>query len=235
MEQEIKDFVDMVPIKEEGTFFFESNDVAAARTAAISYCDKLNGNLIAERDGSLLKMEELKLDLRECSKSSPNTKLYIVYNAHYLRKEVYNAMLKSLEEPNHTIYILISPGSLPPTLLSRSIRFVLRSEIKEENISWEELPQLLNNEHDIPWGKVRFALKSLFISKIDLKDKIKLSESFSDKFFKEKKLLKRLGEEVVKAHILSGAENLESTMDCKPFFASGSHPNLTMFYTLFKS
>jgi len=67
--------------------------------------------------------------LREKIKLSPSScrfKVYIIDEVHMLTTEAFNALLKTLEEPPaHAIFILCTtePDKLPPTVVSRCLRF----------------------------------------------------------------------------------------------------------------
>ncbi len=79
-------------------------------------------------------------NLREKIKLSPvkcKYKVYIIDEVHMLTTEAFNALLKTLEEPPaHAIFILCTtaPEKLPPTIISRCLRFNFRKAKKEELI-----------------------------------------------------------------------------------------------------
>jgi len=68
-------------------------------------------------------------DLREKVNFAPSVgryKIYIIDEVHMLTTEAFNALLKTLEEPpRHVVFILATtePNKLPPTILSRCMRF----------------------------------------------------------------------------------------------------------------
>ncbi|AEE92449.1 DNA polymerase III subunit gamma/tau [Tepidanaerobacter acetatoxydans Re1] len=80
-------------------------------------------------------------DLREKVNFAPSEgryKIYIIDEVHMLTTEAFNALLKTLEEPpKYVIFILATtePDKLPPTILSRCMRFdfkrITTSEIAE--------------------------------------------------------------------------------------------------------
>lgn len=87
-----------------------------------------------------------------------NYKIYIIDEVHMLSKSAFNAMLKTLEEPQpHVVFILATtdPHKLPITILSRCLQLKLRNLLAEE-IS-EYLAHVLHNE------KINFEDKSLAI------------------------------------------------------------------------
>lgn len=104
-------------------------------------CNKCQ-SCIAVADGSHLDLIEIDAasnrgideirDLREKVKLSPVSgrfKVYIIDEVHMLTTEAFNALLKTLEEPPaHVIFILCttSPTKLPPTIISRLLRFNFR-------------------------------------------------------------------------------------------------------------
>lgn len=71
-------------------------------------------------------------DLREKVNFPPSEgryKVYIIDEVHMLTTEAFNALLKTLEEPpRHVVFILATtePNKLPPTILSRCMRFDFR-------------------------------------------------------------------------------------------------------------
>lgn len=80
-------------------------------------------------------------------------KIYILDEAHMLSKSAFNALLKTLEEPPaHVIFILATtePERIPPTILSRTLRFDfakigtntiiqrLKIVLENENIDYQE-------------------------------------------------------------------------------------------------
>lgn len=72
-------------------------------------------------------------DLREKVQIAPvsaNKKVYIIDEVHMLSKAAFNALLKTLEEPpKHAVFILATTDvdKLPPTIISRTQRFSLRT------------------------------------------------------------------------------------------------------------
>jgi len=76
--------------------------------------------------------------LREKIKLAPvkaRYKVYIIDEAHMLTSEAFNALLKTLEEPPpHAIFILCTtePHKLPPTIVSRCLRFNFRKAKLDE-------------------------------------------------------------------------------------------------------
>jgi DNA polymerase-3 subunit gamma/tau len=72
-------------------------------------------------------------DLREKVQIAPvsaDKKIYIIDEVHMLSKAAFNALLKTLEEPpEHAVFILATTDvdKLPPTIISRTQRFSLRT------------------------------------------------------------------------------------------------------------
>jgi len=68
-------------------------------------------------------------DLREKVNFAPSAgryKIYIIDEVHMLTTEAFNALLKTLEEPPHYVVFILAttePNKLPPTILSRCMRF----------------------------------------------------------------------------------------------------------------
>ena len=57
--------------------------------------------------------------------SESKYKVYIIDEVHMLTTGAFNALLKTLEEPPHAIFILATtePHKIPPTIISRAQRF----------------------------------------------------------------------------------------------------------------
>ncbi len=80
------------------------------------------------------QIRELKERI-EFSPTEAKYKVYIVDEVHMLTKEAFNALLKTLEEPPaHAIFVLCTTEvhKVPPTILSRCLRFDFRLGTKEE-------------------------------------------------------------------------------------------------------
>lgn len=77
-------------------------------------------------------------NLREKIKLAPakaKYKVYIIDEVHMLTKEAFNALLKTLEEPPaHAVFILCTtePEKLPPTIVSRCLRFNFKKATTKE-------------------------------------------------------------------------------------------------------
>lgn len=77
-------------------------------------------------------------DLREKIRLAPvsgKNKVYIIDEVHMLTNEAFNALLKTLEEPPaHVTFVLATtePDKLPPTIISRCVRFNFRKAKDEE-------------------------------------------------------------------------------------------------------
>jgi len=75
-------------------------------------------------------------------------KVYIIDEVHMLTTEAFNALLKTLEEPPlHTVFVLCTtnPEKIPPTIISRCLRFDFRRANKEEIV--ENLKQVAKKEN----------------------------------------------------------------------------------------
>lgn len=85
------------------------------------------------------KIDEIR-EIREQVNIVPTSlkyKVYIIDEVHMLTREAFNALLKTLEEPpEHVIFILATTEfhKLPPTIISRCIRFAFKP-ISIEDIS----------------------------------------------------------------------------------------------------
>lgn len=96
--------------------------------------DEQGGHLdIIEIDAASNNGVEDVRDLREKVQIAPvsaRKKIYIIDEVHMLSKAAFNALLKTLEEPpEHAVFILATTDAdkLPPTIISRTQRFSLRS------------------------------------------------------------------------------------------------------------
>jgi len=99
-------------------------------------------NCVAIAEGSFLDILEMDAashrridDVRELQERLPfgpvqgRYKVYIIDEVHMLTPEAFNALLKTLEEPPaHVVFVLATtePHKIPPTVLSRCLRFDFR-------------------------------------------------------------------------------------------------------------
>ena len=94
--------------------------------------------IIKTEDGYLSK-EKIKELLKNLSTTSQfnNTKLYIIEDCEKMSDTVYNAMLKTLEEPSPGIYAILLTNNIDavkPTIVSRCQKvFINASKEKKEN------------------------------------------------------------------------------------------------------
>ncbi|MDD4408232.1 MAG: DNA polymerase III subunit gamma/tau [Clostridia bacterium] len=90
--------------------------------------DAANIDIIEIDAASNNRVDEIR-EIREKVKFMPinaRYKVYIIDEVHMLTDSAYNALLKTLEEPpEHIVFILATtePHKLPPTILSRCLRF----------------------------------------------------------------------------------------------------------------
>ena len=84
---------------------------------------------VIELDGASNRgIDEIR-EIKETVKYPPISgkyKIYIIDEVHMLTKEVFNALLKTLEEPpNNVVFVLATTDShkIPETILSRTLRF----------------------------------------------------------------------------------------------------------------
>ncbi|HHW01835.1 MAG TPA: DNA polymerase III subunit gamma/tau [Thermoanaerobacterales bacterium] len=98
-------------------------------------CRAINGGSmvdVIEMDAASNRGIDDIRDLREKVNFPPSEgryKVYIIDEVHMLTTEAFNALLKTLEEPpRHVVFILATtePNKLPPTILSRCMRFDFR-------------------------------------------------------------------------------------------------------------
>ena len=92
------------------------------------------------------EIRNLKEAIRVAPVGSPY-KIYIIDEAHMLTKEAMNALLKTLEEPpSYAILILATTEyeKLPPTIVSRTQRFIFKKATKSEIL--EKLNMVVRGE-----------------------------------------------------------------------------------------
>jgi len=117
--------------------------------------DVANIDIIEIDAASNNRVDEIR-EIREKVKFMPinaRYKVYIIDEVHMLTDSAYNALLKTLEEPpEHIVFILATtePHKLPPTILSRCLRFDfglisveeltvhLKNILKNEKIEFDE-------------------------------------------------------------------------------------------------
>ena len=116
-------------------------------SSCLSLKDPSNVDVIEIDAASNNKVENVR-EIRENVQYPPVTvkyKVYIIDEVHMLTTEAFNALLKTLEEPpKHAIFILATtePHKLPPTILSRCMRFDFRL------ISTKEIASLIKKIYD---------------------------------------------------------------------------------------
>lgn len=157
---------------EKGTTENPCNQCASCR--AIS-----NGSMmdVIEMDAASNRGIDDIRDLREKVNFAPSEgryKIYIIDEVHMLTTEAFNALLKTLEEPpKYVVFILATtePNKLPPTILSRCMRFDftriitteiagrLREVVKDSGVDVEDKAIIQIAGHS--QGSVRDALSLL--------------------------------------------------------------------------
>lgn len=116
-------------------------------SSCIALKDPSNVDVIEIDAASNNKVENVR-EIRENVQYPPVSvkyKVYIIDEVHMLTTEAFNALLKTLEEPpKHAIFILATtePHKLPPTILSRCMRFDFRL------ISTKEIANLIKKIYD---------------------------------------------------------------------------------------
>lgn len=125
------------------------------------------------------KIDEIR-EIREQVNIVPTSlkyKVYIIDEVHMLTREAFNALLKTLEEPpEHVIFILATTEfhKLPPTIISRCIRFAFKP-ISVEDISNHLISIAKKEKIDIDEG----AVETIAIhSEGSFRDGITLLENF---------------------------------------------------------
>lgn len=107
-------------------------------------------DLIEIDAASRTKVEDMReiLDNLKYTPSIGRFKIYIIDEAHMLSNHSFNALLKSLEEPPaHVKFILATtePNKIPPTILSRCLKFSLRGI--SADLIYQRLADILNKEN----------------------------------------------------------------------------------------
>lgn len=87
--------------------------------------NELNLNIL-KVDAMNLKVADFRVALRSFQMTSREKRVFLIDSAHLMSPEVYNTILKSLEEPRG-FFILISPIALPLTVQSRLISVDFKS------------------------------------------------------------------------------------------------------------
>lgn len=137
-----------------------------------SILDREDVSIIAKIDANSIKAEEFKFLLNKTAITDVRKKLFIVENALSLKPELYNALLKQLEDPRGNFFILITKGELPPTIESRLIEINFENnalkDIELFNLSTEEKIEVIEK------GNIEKILNKV-IEKVD-RDNIALLE-----------------------------------------------------------
>ncbi len=118
----------------------ELNEVL--KTFFFKNCENMDENpdlYVLKPENGIVSKDDIKNLLNEISTTSQfnSTKVYIIDKCEKLNDFAYNAILKTLEEPQNNIYaILITTNidSVKPTILSRCQKIFISSSIKDETI-----------------------------------------------------------------------------------------------------
>ncbi len=122
-------------------------------------CENMDENpdlYVLKQEDGIVSKDDIKNLLNKISTTSQfnSTKVYIIDKCEKLNDFAYNAILKTLEEPQENIYaILITTNmdSVKPTILSRCQKIFISSSIKDEidekyaDISLEIIKQIEEN------------------------------------------------------------------------------------------
>ena len=111
------------------SFFFKSN----------SNLDENPDLYVLKNDSGLIKKDEIKELIINLNRTSQfnNIKIYVIDEAEKLNDYCYNAILKTLEEPNPNVYAFLitkNIDSVKPTIVSRCQKIFVSSEVQESKI-----------------------------------------------------------------------------------------------------
>lgn len=109
-------------------------------------CIEFNSNnnpdfFIIEPDGNSIKVDQIR-QIQKSMMEKPivsNKKIYIINDCHTMTKEAQNCMLKTLEEPQEYIVIILiasNENSILPTVKSRCTKIYFKELSEEEIISY---------------------------------------------------------------------------------------------------
>lgn len=126
-------------------------------------------HILEPKEDFIIKREDIKDIINKASHSSfSNKKFFIINSVENMREDGWNALLKTLEEPSNSIFILLSFNSkVPSTLLSRALSVNVTADL--EKIEDKELFKFLNcNLKDyLNFKKENLVLKELEILPIE--------------------------------------------------------------------
>lgn len=111
--------------------------------------DNLNPDLyIIDKQNEVIDIETIRSMLKDIALKPQNNliKIYIIHNAHNMRKEGSNAILKTIEELkdyNMVIFTTTNSNLLLPTIRSRCQIISLNSGKKDNNVDYDKLSEII--------------------------------------------------------------------------------------------
>ncbi len=111
--------------------------------------DNLNPDLyIIDKKNEVIDIESIRSMLKDIALMPKNNliKIYIIHNAHNMRKEGSNAILKTIEELkdyNMVIFTTTNRNLLLPTIRSRCQVISLNSDKKDNGVDYEKLSGII--------------------------------------------------------------------------------------------
>lgn len=82
-----------------------------------------NYDLLDVIDALEIRLSKFREVISKLAIGSNKKKVLIIDRAHFLKPELYNTILKTLEEPRNTFFIFLTDSTLPSTLKSRVVFF----------------------------------------------------------------------------------------------------------------
>ncbi len=133
-------------------------------------------HILEPKEEQIIKREDIKEIINIASHSSfSNKKFFIINSIERMREDGWNTLLKTLEEPSSSIFILLSFNSrIPATLLSRALSLDLSPNL--DNVEDKELFEFLNgNLKDY----LNFRKEDLKLDKLEILALDKALENYS--------------------------------------------------------
>lgn len=192
--------------------------------------EMLNGEVLANLDANVVKIEDVRKSLLLCHKSNDRQKIFIIINSHAMKPEIYNLMLKSVEEPLNTLFIFCTKNFVAGTIRSRSMSIRLENRIvgdsKDSSIFLNEILK----EDEIDRSKLKSFIRKVFIKSITKLEILEIFEQIPKTIFKDRSKINIIFDLVIEVSLEEKISMVEDIMKIKKIFLENGSPEYTLFY-----
>lgn len=192
--------------------------------------EMLNGEVIAKLDGNVVKIGDIRKSLLLCHKSNDRQKIFIITNSHAMKPEIYNIMLKSVEEPLNTLFIFCTKNFIAGTIRSRSMSIKLENSIVRDSEDSSILLDKILKEDEIDISKLKSFVRKVFIKSITKLEILEVFEQISKNIYKNRSKINTIFDLVIEVSLEENRSITEDLMKVKKLFLEGSSPEYTLFY-----